>query len=109
VFMNTETFEQLFIDEQLLGDKKYYLKESTVVTILMLGEKPIDITPPTFIEVKVIESEVSTKTGTISPQMKAATLETGLTIGVPAFIKEGDILKVDTRTGTYVERITVKK
>ncbi len=109
VFMNTQTFEQLFIEEKLLGDKKEFLKEGMVVSILMLGEKPIDLTPPTFVELKVVESGVSTKGMTISPQMKSAVLETGLTIGVPAFIKEGDLLKIDTRTGTYVERVVTKK
>jgi elongation factor P len=109
IFMNTETFEQHFITEAQLGDKKNFLKEGMVIAILMMGEKPIDITLPTFVELKVIESGVATKTGTITPQTKAATLETGYTISVPAFIKEGDILKIDTRTGTYVERVGTKK
>jgi elongation factor P len=109
VFMHTQTFEQMYIDEALLEGKIEYLKEGMVVSILMFGEKPIDVTPPTFVELKVVASEVSTKTGTISPQMKAATMETGLTIGVPSFIKEGDMLKIDTRTGSYVERVVTKK
>jgi len=109
VFMNTENFEQHFITEAQLGNKKNLLKEGMVVAMLMMGEKPIDITLPTFVELKVIESGVATKTGTVTPQMKAATLETGYTIAVPAFVKEGDILKVDTRTGTYVERVGTKK
>ena len=109
VFMNTETFEQHFIDEKLLGNKKNFIKEGMVVAMLMMGEKPIDITLPTFVELKVVESGVATKTGTVTPQTKAATLETGYTIAVPAFVKEGDIIKVDTRTGTYVERVGTKK
>jgi elongation factor P len=109
VFMNTETFEQYFITEAQLGNKKNFLKEGMVVAMLMMGDKPIDITLPTFVELRVVESEVATKTGTITPQTKSATLETGYTIAVPAFVKEGDILKVDTRTGTYVERVSTKK
>jgi elongation factor P len=109
VFMDTETFEQLFIDEKLLGNKKDFLKEGMVVSILMMGDKPIDIAPPTFVELKVVESGVATKTGRISPETKSAVLETGYTIAVPAFVKEGDIIKVDTRTGTYVERVGTKK
>lgn len=109
VFMHTQTFEQLYIGESLLEGKKEYFKEGMVASILMFGEKPIDINPPTFVELKVVESAVSTKTGTISPQMKAATMETGLTMGVPSFIKEGDVLKIDTRTGSYVERVVTKK
>lgn len=109
VFMNTETFEQHFIEEIQLETKKGFLKEGVVVTMLMLGDKPIDITLPMFVELKVVESDVATKTGRVSPEMKAAILETGYTIAVPPFVKEGDILKIDTRTGTYVERVVTKK
>ncbi len=109
VFMNTGTFEQHFIDKEQLGNRKDFLKEGTVVTMLMMGDRPIDITLPTFVELKVVESEITTKTATITPQTKSATLETGFIIGVPAFVKEGDVIKVDTRTGTYVERVSTKK
>ena len=109
IFMNTETFEQHFIAEAQLGNKKGFLKEGMVVVILMMGDKPIDITLPMFVELRVVESEVATKTGTISPQTKSAVLETGYAIAVPAFVKEGDIIKVDTRTGAYVERVGTKK
>ena len=109
VFMNTETFEQFFIDENLLGDKKNFLQDGMVVTVLMMGEKPIDITLPTSVELKIVQSEIAVKANTVAPQMKAATLETGYIIAVPAFIKDGDVIKVDTRTGEYVERITTKK
>jgi elongation factor P len=109
VFMNTETFEQHFITEAQLGSKKDFLKEGTVVNMLMLGgDKPIDITLPTFVELKVLETGVATKTGTITPQTKSVVLETGATISVPAFVKDGDIIKVDTRTGTYEERVSKK-
>jgi len=109
IFMNTQTFEQYSIGEKQLGDKKYFLKEGMVVTVLMMGERVIDVTLPTFVELAVTRSEVSSKTATITPQSKAATLETGYSIEVPSFVKEGDIIKVDTRTGTYVERISGKK
>jgi elongation factor P len=108
IFMNTETFEQIFVTEAQIGNKKDFLKEGILVDMLMFGDKPIDITLPTFIEFKVLESEVSLKAQTISPQLKSATIETGAAIGVPSFINEGDIIKVDTRTGTYVERINKK-
>ena len=109
VFMNTETFDQLFIDAKLLGNKKGFLKDGMVVSILMIDDKPIDVTPPTFVELQVVESGVTTKTGTITPQTKSAVLETGYTIAVPGFVKEGDVIKVDTRTGVYVERVDTKK
>ena len=107
--MNTETFEQHFIDEEQLGNKKDFLKEGMVVVMLMMNDEPIDITMPTSVELKVVRCDIATKTATITPQMKAATMETGITIDVPSFVKEGDIIKVDTRTGTYVERVSNKK
>jgi len=109
VFMNTETFDQRFVSEQLLGDKKQFLKEGTVVTVTMMADEMIDITLPTFVELAVVRTEITTKTATITPQNKAAVLETGYTIGVPIFIKEGDVIKVDTRTGNYVERVSTRR
>jgi elongation factor P len=109
IFMNTDTFEQYTIEESLLGDKSHFLKEGTIVTTMMLEEKPLDITLPIFVELKVTKSDIATKTDTVTAQMKSATLETGYQIDVPTFIKEGDIIKVDTRTGSYVERVVVKK
>ncbi len=109
VFMNTETFEQVFLTEKQVGDKSHYLKEGTLVTMVMLEDKPIDLNLPTFVELKVVRSEVSSKSDTITAQNKAATLETGYEVGVPPFVKEGDIIKVDTRTGQYLERVTTKK
>ncbi len=109
VFMSTETFEQHFITEEQIGNKKNFLKDSTMVTVVMMDDRPIDITLPTFVELEVVRTAVTTKADTITAQNKAAVLETGYTIGVPTFVKEGDIIKVDTRTGTYVERVTTKK
>jgi elongation factor P len=109
VFMNTETFDQHFILEELIGDKKNFLKEGMVVVTLMMDDQPIDITLPITVELKVVESEISTKTATITPQAKTSVLETGYRIDTPAFIKEGDTIKVDTRTGTYVERVATAK
>jgi elongation factor P len=108
VFMDVKSFEQSFISGKIIGDKKNYLKEGMVVNALMWDNKPIDITLPNFIELKVVESAVTTRTDTITAQNKSVVLETGANIGVPTFIKEGDILKIDTRTGAYVERITKK-
>jgi elongation factor P len=109
VFMNSETFEQHFLSENQLPNKKYFLKEGIVVTAVILAEKPIDINLPNFVELQVVQGEVSTKTDTVTAQMKSAVLETGYTIQVPAFVKEGDIIKVDTRTGAYAERVSTKK
>jgi elongation factor P len=109
VFMSTETFEQHFLTEEQVGRKRNFLKEGTVVSVLMMGDRPLDISLPTFVELEVTESRVTTRADTVTAQLKSAVLETGFTIGVPTFVKEGDIIKVDTRTGTYVERISAKK
>lgn len=109
VFMSTDTFEQTFVTEGQVGDKKNYLKEGDVVTVLMLDEKAIDVTPSTFVELKVVRTETASRSATITAQNKAAILETGLEVGVPPFIKDGDVLKIDTRTGAYVERVATTK
>ncbi len=109
VFMATDTFEQSFITAEQLGDKKDYLKEGTVVTMLMMDDKPLDVAIPTFVELEVVKTGMSTKTDTVTSQMKSAIMETGAGVDVPTFVKEGDVIKVDTRTGTYVERINIKK
>jgi len=109
VFMNTETFEQRYLPDSAIGEKGGFLKEGTIVTMMMMGDEPLEVTLPTFVELQVVGTDMATKTATITPQNKAAKMETGATIGVPIFIKEGDFIKVDTRTGAYVERVTPKK
>ncbi len=109
VFMNTDNFEQRFISEAQMGDKIKFLKEGMIVNMQLMDETPLDISIPTFVELQVVETSASIKTATVTAQMKEAKLETGATVDVPSFIKEGDIIKVDTRTGTYVERVTGKK
>jgi len=109
VFMNTKNYEQHPIPEKLLGIKKNFLKEGMEVVMLMYGDEPIDVTLPITVDLKVIESEISTKTATITPQMKASIVETGYRIDTPSFIKVGDVIKVDTRTGNYVERVSTAK
>jgi elongation factor P len=108
IFMNTETFEQFHVPEAVMGDKINYLKDGTVVSMTMLGDRPIDLNLPITIDLTVVKSGITTKTDTITAQMKAVVLDTGLTIDVPAFVKEGDVIKVDTRSGNYIERVTKK-
>jgi elongation factor P len=109
VFMNSETFEQITIPEKLIGDKKYFLKEDMVIVMLMAEDKPLDVTLPITVDLKVVQTETASKTATITAQNKQSVLETGYTIGTPIFIKEGDVIKVDTRTGAYVERVNAPK
>jgi elongation factor P len=109
VFMDIKTFDQHPVPEKLLGIKKNFLKEGMEVVMLMYGDEPIDVTLPITIDLKVIETEISTKTATITPQMKSSILETGYRIDTPSFIKVGDVIKVDTRSGNYVERVSTGK
>jgi len=108
IFMDTSTFEQHSIPDSVIGDKKKFLKEGTVVTVQMFGEKPLDVNPPTFVEMKVVDSDVASRGDTVSAQFKSAVMENGFSVGVPTFIKPGDIIRIDTRTGTYVDRVTKK-
>ena len=109
IFMNSRTYEQHGISENLLGMKKNFLKEGMEVVVLMYGDEPIDVTLPITINIKVIETEIATKTATVTPQLKSSVVETGYHIDTPSFIKVGDVIKVDTRTGNYVERVATGK
>jgi elongation factor P len=109
IFMNTDNFEQRFISEDQMGDKINFLREGVTVNMQLMDDTPLDISIPTFVELEVVETSASIKTATVTAQMKSAKLDTGASVDVPSFIKEGDLIKVDTRTGTYVERLTGKK
>ena len=105
VFMDTGNYEQFFLSEEQIGDNKFYLLDSTMVDILLFEGRPIGVTPPIFVELKVVETEPGFKGDTSGNTTKPARLETGLTVNVPLFVNEGETLKVDTRTGEYVERV----
>lgn len=105
VFMNLETFEQLSLNEELIGDAINYLVPNVVFTIEMHEGKPVGVKPPLTVDLKVIKTEPYLKGATQSASGKPATLETGLTVTVPQFIKEGDIVRIDTREDKYVERV----
>ena len=103
-FMDEESFEQIGINSEKLGDVLNYLKEGRSVEVSSYKGEVIDIELPITTELEVIETEPGFKGDTATGGSKAAKLETGLIIQVPLFINEGDIIKVDTRTGTYLER-----
>lgn len=103
--MDAETYEQILLPRSLLEDSLLYLKENANVTVLMEGEKPIAIELPLFVELEVAETEPGVRGDTAQGGAKSAKLETGAVISVPLFIEVGDVLKVDTRTGRYIERI----
>jgi elongation factor P len=103
--MNTSTYEQEFLSEAQISDAKNFLKENTVCSILMFEGRPIGISLPMFINLKVEKTDPWVKGDTASGDSKPATLETGYVLQVPPFIEEGEFLKIDTRTGGYVERV----
>jgi elongation factor P len=103
-FMNTQSYEQLEIDADHVGDAANYLIENLNVSILTFKGKAIGITPPFTVELKVVETEPGVKGDTATGATKAAKTETGATFQVPLFIKEGEKIAVDTRTGEYLTR-----
>ena len=103
-FMDMETYEQFFLSEDQLGDARMYLKEEMVVTIVSHRGDPLAVEVPTFVELTVTETDPGVRGDTASGGSKPATIETGAVIQVPLFINVGDRLRVDTRTGTYIER-----
>ncbi len=104
-FMDTETYEQVPVTEEQLGDSLKYLKENMNVYILYYKGEPIAVELPIFVELKVAQTEPGFKGDTASGGSKPAILETGASVKVPFHINEGDIIKVDTRTGEYIERV----
>lgn len=103
-FMDNETYEQLFMTEDHVADAKNFLKENINIQVLLYKGQPIGIELPTTVDLLVTLSEPGVKGDTASGATKPATLETGLVVQVPLFINEGDVLKIDTRTGLYIER-----
>ncbi len=105
VFMDTGSYDQIPISEEAVGDALHFLKENTQVEILFWKGKPINIELPAFVELTITQCDPGVKGDTASGATKPATLETGAMIQVPLFIKEGENIRVDTRTGEYVERV----
>ncbi|MDA8161845.1 MAG: elongation factor P [Desulfobacteraceae bacterium] len=104
-FMDTVKFDQISMTEDHIEETKNFLKENMEVDVLFFGETPIDISLPIFVELKVIKADPGVRGDTATGATKPATLETGYEIQVPLFIEEGEVLKIDTRTGQYVERV----
>ncbi|NOZ25293.1 MAG: elongation factor P [Nitrospirae bacterium] len=104
-FMDTGTYEQVPLTEEQLGDSKKYLKENMNVFILYYKGEPIAVDLPIFVELKVVQTEPGFKGDTASGGSKPAVLETGASVKIPFHINEGDVIKVDTRTGEYIERV----
>lgn len=105
VFSDAETYEELRINKNQLGDKIYFLIEEAECTILFHNDNPIDVTLPTFIEKIIVDTEPGARGDTATNVLKPAKIDNGYTIQVPLFINQGDRVKIDTRTGQYAERL----
>lgn len=103
-FMDTKTFESVHLNHDQVGDAKFYLQEAIHVDILYFNARPISIELPNFVNLKVTETDPGLKGDTAAGGSKKAIMETGLQVNVPLFIEVDEVLKVDTRTGEYVER-----
>jgi elongation factor P len=104
VFMNTENYEQLQLNKDVLGDSVDYLIPNLQITIEFFDGKPVGIELPQIVELSVVETEPGLKSATASSVTKPAKLETGLVVQVPPFINEGDKIRVDTSEGAYLSR-----
>ncbi len=104
VFMNLVNYEQIKLTKDVIGDEVDYLIPNVVFSIEMHEGSPVGVEPPLTLDIKVIKTEPFLKGATQSASSKPAELETGITINVPPFIKEGDVIRIDTRDNKYLER-----
>lgn len=104
-FMNNSNYEQEFVTKDQLGDNIDLLKENTICSVLFFDERPIGVTLPNFVILRIIKSDPWVKGDTATGDTKPATVETGFEIQVPPFVDEGQLIKIDTRTRSYSERV----
>ncbi|AST59151.1 elongation factor P [Thermoanaerobacterium thermosaccharolyticum] len=104
-FMDTETYEQIPLNYDKVEDAMKFLKENMIATIKFYKGEAFSVEPPTFVELKVVETEPGFKGDTATGGSKPAKVETGAVIQVPLFVNQGDIIKIDTRTSEYLERV----
>lgn len=104
-FMDTETYEQLPLNKEMVESALSFIKENMNVHIKFFKGDAFSVEPPNFVELEVVETDPGFKGDTATGATKPATLETGYTLVVPLFVEQGDVLRVDTRTGEYMERV----
>lgn len=104
-FMDTETYDQVHVSQELVGDRAGYLKESMELTVVLHNNEALDIELPPAVELEVVESEIAVAGDTATGASKMVTCETGLQVQVPLFVEVGNIIRVDTRTGAYSTRV----
>jgi len=105
ILMDTETYDQITLNDDAFGDGQKYLKPNTQLQVSMYQGKPLIVSLPNTVDLKVTDTPPEIKGATATNQPKSATLETGLVVQVPPFIKIGELIRVDTRTGEYVTRV----
>lgn len=105
VLMDTSSYEQISMSEKQLGDSVNYLKENMEIKVLYFKGQPINIDIPMFVELKIARTDPGVRGDTASGGSKPATLETGAVVKVPFYLNEGDVVKVDTRSGIFIERV----
>jgi elongation factor P len=105
-FMDVDSFEQFPLNKSMLGDTVNYLVENEIIDLLTYQDQPVDVDAPITVQLEVTQTDPGVKGDTAAGGTKPATLQTGLTVNVPLFINIGDVVKVDTRTGEYLERVS---
>ena len=105
-FMNTATYDQIALNSDQLGDARQYLRENAICEVLIHGDQPIGVELPAAVELAVAQTDPWVKGDTAQGGTKPARMETGITVHVPLFINSGDMIKVDTRSGQYLERVS---
>ncbi len=106
VFMDAETYEEVRVNQDVLGERRHLMVDEMECSILFYRGKAIEVTLPYFIEKEIIETEPGARGDTATNVMKSAVLDNGYEVQVPLFLNQGDVIKIDTRTGAYVERVS---
>ncbi len=106
VFMDNESYEQIHIPAEQLGDRIKLIKPNSTINVLMYGHEIMGIELPSFLELEIVETEPGEKGNTVQNTLKRAKLETGAEVQVPLFVEQGSVIKIDTRTMRYIERVS---
>ncbi|MBN2380383.1 elongation factor P [candidate division WOR-3 bacterium] len=105
-FMDTETYEQVVVTADLIGDNRYYLTDGSLVTVMFFEGKPVGVNPPSTVILEITQTDPGLKHATAQAQLKPAETNTGLRVNVPGFVEVGDKIRIKTETGEYLERVT---
>ena len=106
IFSDADTYEEYRLGKSVIGDQSYFLIENAECKILFFNDQPIEVTLPTFVEKTIVQTEPGARGDTATNVTKPAKIDTGYQLEVPIFLNEGDVIKIDTRTGKYAERVS---